>query len=382
MTISPRIAAELAKDAYSVHDERLFKAFIARKEFSSDSGKKEKLKAEVGSRIINTIDGFGLCAMGSGIFKNELFLIFRGSTSANYNADWVSNGRIGLTVSNTGLPVHAGFNQIFTSMLPKIKIFLKDIKQIKTVHCIGHSLGGAIATLAADWFKYNKGISVKLYTFGAPKPALAIFSNRLTYNLSKKHIHRVYHATDPVPMIPLFPFVHPPLPGFGHYIPSSESILSKDAHDMEKYMKSVEHLGDWEQLERRKPPFSIETAIEQWLKSKSPISSSSPHVWQWLNESLIYVLKKISYAFFTSVQAGVIGIVTIADTIAYMLRKGIDISEKVGELVLMLMRKIMQALGLPANKPKESFDQRFMRNIMLQLVEKTNEEARKVVRKL
>lgn len=239
MELMPRIAAELADDIYTIQNERLLPAFISRKEFSQAVGSSQHLNATVGSRLINTRDGFGVCVTGGGRHQNELFLIFRGSTSANYGADWISNARIGVNSSKTGLPVYLGFNHIFNSMLPQIQSFFKDLKQIKTVHCIGHSLGGAVATLAADWVNTNKGLSVKLYTFGAPKPGMMLFANRLSQKLGKQNIFRAYHPTDPVPMIPLYPFVQPPIPGFGHYIPFGESMISKEAHDIGNYVKSV-----------------------------------------------------------------------------------------------------------------------------------------------
>ncbi len=381
MELKPGTAAELAQDIYSVQYERLLLAFMSRKEFSQAKGSSQQLNAVVGSRLINTRDGFGVCAMGGDRYKNELFLIFRGSTSANFGADWVSNARIGVTSSKTGLPVHLGFNHIFNSMLPQLQSFLKDTKQVKTVHCIGHSLGGAIATLVADWVKSNKGVPVKLYTFGAPKPGMLLFANRLSSKLGKKNIFRAYHPTDPVPMIPLFPFVQPPLPGFGHYIPFGEGMISKEAHDIGKYVESVKDFG-WKQFERRRPPYSVENAVEQWLKSKSPVTANSPFIWQWINEAIIYILRKAFGAAATVLQGGFIGAVTLADTIAYMLRKGIELSIAIGEWVLLLMRKIMEVLGLKKVKTIETLDQTLMRNMMIKLIDKTNQEAKSAIQKI
>ena len=42
---------------------------------------------------------------------------------------------------------------------------------VGTVHCVGHSLGGALATLAAEWLKKSKvvnSVDVKLYKGGDP----------------------------------------------------------------------------------------------------------------------------------------------------------------------------------------------------------------------
>ena len=383
MELLPRIAAELADDVYIIQNERLLTAFMSRKEFLQEANIGIHLKAEVGfrSKFLNTRDGFGVCVMGGDKYLNELFLIFRGSTKANYGADWISNARIGVNSSKTGLPVHLGFNHIFNSMLPQLQSFMKDAKQVKSVHCIGHSLGGAIATLAADWIKSNKGLPVKLYTFGAPKPGMMLFANRLSQKLGKKNIFRAYHPTDPVPMIPLFPFVQPPLPGFGHYIPFGEGMISKEAHDIGKYVESVKDFG-WKQFERRRPPYSIEHAVEQWLKSKSPVTANSPFIWQWINEAIIYILRKISSAAAAILQGAVIGAVTLADTIAYLLRKGIDLSIAIGEWVFMLMQKILQVLGLRKVEKTESLNQTVMKNIMLQLIEKTNQEAKDAVRKI
>lgn len=379
--LSPRVAAELAKDIYLVQQERMLKAFLLRPEFSTKSEDAKHLKAEVGSRLINTRDGFGVCALGGNANKNELFVVFRGSTSANHNADWVSNARIGIEFSKNGMPVHIGFNSIFKSMLPQIREFIKSSKNIQTIHVIGHSLGGAIASLTADWLTSNSQANVKLYTFGAPKPGLFLFASNLTRKLGKQNVFRTYHATDPVPMIPLFPFVHPPLPGFGHYIPSSESILSADAHDIGKYLKSVK-TSSWSMLERRSPPYSMESAVENWLKSKAPVNASSPKIWQWINEALIYVIKKIVGAAAHILQSGFMGVMTLADTLAWILRKGLDIAKTIGQWVLFLMRKIMQVLGRKPVEKKEELSQSLMRSTMNQLMVKTSEEAKRAIQNI
>lgn len=380
--LSPRTAAELAKDVYGVQTEFALQGFLARPEFSHKKGEKQQLIAQVGGRIIkNASDGFGICAMGGKGYENELFLIFRGTTKANNNADWISNVRIGITPSKTGLPVHIGFNNIFTSMLPQIKEFIALNKNIIAIHCVGHSLGGAIATLAADWIKSSIGKTVKLYTFGAPKPGLILFSANFTRKLGKKNIFRTYHATDPVPMIPLFPFVHPPLPGFGHYIPSSESILSHEAHDMRKYINSISK-SSWSELERRSPPYSMETVVEQWLKSKIPVSASSPKIWEWINAALIYVLKKVAGAAIVAIQAGFIGALTVADTIAWILRKGIDLSKAASQWVIRLMRKIMQVLGMKVVESSKELTQTLMQNTLTRLMIRTTDEAKRAIMKI
>ncbi|BCD99355.1 hypothetical protein [Marinagarivorans cellulosilyticus] len=110
-TVPPSKAAKLAALVYAVQNERTSDLFFGDASFSTE--KAQTLQATVGSRLINTKDGFGACATGAGIYENDVFLVFRGSTFANYGADWISNARIGLEIGISGKPVHIGFNHIF-----------------------------------------------------------------------------------------------------------------------------------------------------------------------------------------------------------------------------------------------------------------------------
>lgn len=382
--LSPKIAAELAEQIYSVNkDSRDQKLFLARPEFQSEKGptQKQELTAEVGFRLLNTKDAFGMCVQGGKGYENDIFIIFRGSTSLA--ADWMTNARLGVQISDSGFPVHIGFNSAFKSMLPKIKDFLRDTNNSTTVHCIGHSLGGAVASITAAWLASNTTKTVKLYTFGAPKPGLFSFAKNLTSKVGKQNIYRTYHATDPVPMVPLFPFIQPPVPGFGHYIPSSEGILTAEAHDMRKYVHSVTK-SSWKNLERITPPYAIESSVKLWLESKTPVNASSHKIWQWINSSLIYVITKVIGASAVAINSMAMGAMTLADNIAWMLQKGIELGKKsgltdVGKWVLMLMNKIMQALGMGIPDDSVEMTQAFIRNIMIKLMRRTNGDAQKAV---
>ena len=269
-TLFPRLSAELAQDVYSVNsgNERELKIFLSRPIFQSDA--KKVLQADVGGRVINAYkDSFALAACGDGEYKNDLFLIFRGTTTNNNKADFLTDARIGLTSSSGGCPAHIGFCHAFASMKPAIDSFIKDHfknsnQPIRSVHCIGHSLGGAVATLAAEWAYGHVTKNVKLYTFGQPRVGLGFFATTLTYKLGKENIHRVFHTTDPVPMVPIFPYVHTPLPGLGHRIKSDHLIISGEAHKMKTYTDDVDG-KTWKQLERAVPVFNHEKAIKEWL---------------------------------------------------------------------------------------------------------------------
>jgi len=381
--ISPKIAAELADGIYAVQNELFLKIFMAKKFFSGDPREKVPIKAEVGSRLINTRDGFGVCARGGKGYEKDIFLIFRGTTMANYGADWVSNARIGVEMSNTGLPVHIGFNHIFSSMLPQIKTFLAGQKGDITVHCIGHSLGGAVATLAADWIKNHKAWAVKLYTFGAPKPGFEMFSRKLTTKLGAANIYRVYHSTDPVPMIPLYPFVHAPVPGNGYHLLSSESLLSAEAeaHSMGRYIKSV-GTSDWLAVGDPQPLSNNQKLVEHWLASDRSVNPFNPKTWDWINAGLQFVLKKVMAGSAAILQSLFVGGLTLADKVAWLLREGIDATKEAGEWVFRIMRKIIQALGIAVVDSVTELTRVFMRQILERLMQKINQEAVRAIRVL
>lgn len=382
--LEPRVAAEMADDVYLVQNQGLVSAFLTRPEFKSNPSVHKQLTAEVGHPFFRAAkDAFGLCAIGEGSYKKHMFIIFRGSTTANNKADWVSNFRVGVTPARTGLPVHKGFRKILDSMLPDIQQYLiQNANKVDVIHCIGHSLGGAVATLMADWVKssYREKV-VKLYTFGAPKAGLMMFNTNLTKKMGMDNIYRVFHATDPVPMIPLFPYVHAPFPGFGHYIYSNQNIASADAHDRKKYISSVKKLT-WNQFERRMPAFYVDSAIEDFLKSKLKVNPNSPKIWEWLNAALIYVLKKVIGVVVKGIFYTAMTGFTLVDTIAYMLMKGIDLIKGVSQWVVWLMQKIMQVLGRKVPKSKDELSREIIRESLTRVMEKVEEEARKAVQKI
>src|SRR5690606_23709742 len=112
---------------------------------------------------------------------------------------------------------------------------------------------------------------------------------------------------------------------------------------------------------------NVEHAIEEWLKSKIRVSASSPRIWEWINAALIYVLKKIGVAAVAVLEAGFIGVVTLADKIAWILRKGIDLAKDASTWVIHLMRKIMQVLGMKVIDAAKELTQVLLQRVLLRL---------------
>ncbi|MFL0802521.1 MAG: lipase family protein [Agarilytica sp.] len=378
----PDTAASLALAVYTLNAgvQRDLKAFLARREFSQGSSQ-TTLQAKTGGRIFRASkDGFGLCATGAGQYKGDLFLIFRGTTTANNNADMVTDARIGIERSTSGLPVHIGFNHTFKSMLPEIRSFIAESKITGTVHCIGHSLGGAVATLAADWAASSLSLPVKLYTFGQPRVGLTFFSSMLTQKLGSKNIHRVFHTTDPVPMVPVFPYLHTPLPGYGHRKISENPIISGEAHRMTAYTKGLGN--SWESLVSAPPINNHEAAIEEWLRSNANSNPMCPKTFEWLENAIIWLLKKQLSTLTVGLQWAAMGIHTFLDKVAWILAKGIEIGEKCAEYVKLFIRKVMKILGLNYQEGVTSISHAFLRYLLQSLVKRANDLAINAIRGL
>jgi hypothetical protein len=409
-TINPFDAAQLALSIYAIQNPKSAKVFFRTNKAIVAEGNHGALDATVGSRLINTRDTFGVCVHGAGEFENDVFLVFRGSTLANFGADWVSNARIGLEIGLSGRPVHIGFNHIFTSMEPQLKNFFNSLNgaKPKTVHCIGHSLGGAIATLAADWVNhYHRAGETKVYTFGAPRPATHLFAKNLTDRLTKNNIYRVYHESDPVPMIPIFPFCHAPFGNMAYLIHTKPMFWPTD-HKMGAYIKSVNAKGkSWQTLSPTGIHEPTDAQLKVWLESHIKVEPSSTNTWQWLGSALFFVLRKVIGFSLAQLQTAFIGAVTLADTLAAMLAKGLDDgdgpdgnhplsgtarrerrrgqqsadNQSASYWIERLLRKIMQVLGWPMVEAK-ALTRSFMQRALRQLIEKSHFEALRAVQGL
>ncbi|MHA2251619.1 MAG: lipase family protein [Candidatus Kariarchaeaceae archaeon] len=111
--------------------------------------------------------------------------------------------------------VHRGFNaarcSIWKSLtdillgdpVTKSKAWIDD--DVDKVIVTGHSLGGAVATLAAsalaNELKHKPNIKIGLVTFGAPRPGNVVFAKKVERAL-KNRIHRFVNVGDPTPHVP------------------------------------------------------------------------------------------------------------------------------------------------------------------------------------
>ena len=117
----------------------------------------------------------------------------------------VPEGRLGLDLSAAGVGArfHKGFVDAIASIWPPLSAGIEaEVKRLdRPVWLTGHSLGGALALLAA-WLLKRKFISVEeVSTFGAP-----MIGNRTACDAFNREfagrIHRYVNGRDPVPKLP------------------------------------------------------------------------------------------------------------------------------------------------------------------------------------
>lgn len=346
--LDARLAATLAQDAYRLKDEITRRVVLF--EYKDKFEVEEELKGKTGAFIVlKSSHVMGACAFGIGEHKGRAFVILKGTASG---FDGLTDLNAGLRRSSSGGQVHQGFQYTFESFLPQLQAFRMAAakrQDIHTIHCIGHSLGGALATLAADWLKSSTSYGVKLYTFGSPRVGFPFFSEDMTNRLQADNIFRVYHKTDPVPMVPTWPFTHVPDTGTDYLMDSGLALLPWEYHKIENYIRSVSDDKsdslDWPTLKAMRPPELLDKSVENWLKSDGAISLCL-NTARVIDAALIWVVKKIIHAGVAALVGAGTTTFTILDRLAYMMHKAYNFAEDLGYWVIRLITRIAQALGI------------------------------------
>jgi len=344
MSLTPTQAAKLAHAVYDIYEDgsSVKDAFLKTGTSSRFALKDDGARfSGVSGGTFGSPTGFGVVARSTGTDSNELLIVTRGTRFTSV-ADWYSNAMATMTVSSK--PVHSGFNKIFRSFKDELARKLPR-DRISRVHCVGHSLGGALANLVADWM-LNEGRAqeAELYTFGAPRVGFNRFAEHLTTGVKPQRIHRVYHHSDVVPMVPIWPFVHSPEPGDVCYVRAAGESERPDTeyHDMDLYTKSMKKHDDWSTLHKMAPPTNMDKQVAAWLASDSPLAFTT-NTFSLIGSSIKYV---VAQAAAMGLQFVVGGVVHAIDALAMFLVKAAQVGGALLTLVGNLMRRIMQAVGV------------------------------------
>jgi triacylglycerol lipase len=309
---------------------------------------------------------------GKGKYKGQAFVVFKGTASLY---DVLTGLNAGIKTSHTGVPVHQGFYYAFDSVLMELRQFVGGLKGVTTIHCVGHSLGGAIATLAAHWIKSKGGLKVNLYTFGSPRVGLNRFARTCTSRLQADNIYRVYHTTDPIPMLPTWPFTHVPDSSLDYQIYSPPSMPPWEHHFIRHYVDSAK-INCWDSIKSNRPKTYGQFAIESWLKSDGVVSLTA-NTLRLLDASLVYVLRHIGNALGIITIGAFSAHLTLLDRLAMILKKAIDVSVDVSVWVYRLIRKMARLVGITVKKGMD-LTVHFIRTVFIRLHTRIAEMVRRV----
>lgn len=123
-------------------------------------------------------------------------LVFRGTSNIG---QWVRDARL-LPVQHPWGHVHLGFRDGLAQVDQPLRDFAQAAEQAEYLWIAGHSLGGALAVMAAAWFT-ERGRSPTIYTFGQPRVGLGDFRDRCNAALPGR-MWRFVNQSDVVPRLP------------------------------------------------------------------------------------------------------------------------------------------------------------------------------------
>ena len=165
-----------------------------------------------------------------------IVVAFRGSASIR---NWITDAEFERTILVSGVDgtcskIHKGFERAMNSISAQLYSRLggcaiNRIQCCKPLFITGHSLGGALAILAALELQRNGFPIVQVYTFGQPRVGNADFRQRYDAVLGDKTFRMVFQE-DIVARVPHLPAWHDPYRHVGTevFIPSDVAIRSSD----------------------------------------------------------------------------------------------------------------------------------------------------------
>lgn len=299
------------------------------------------------SHLFGLSTGFALAGHGINNFEGDSVIAIRGTASLR---DGLTDANFGLSGGQNGNMVHAGFNKTFYTMKPQIEKFVQANIRDKingTVHLVGHSLGGALATLTADWIKVEYSLPVKLYTFGSPRVGLSGFSQAATNRMDK--IYRCTHGADPVAQVPLWPFSHAPYKGQEIRLDSGQGLKGA-AHKLNGtpgYLNTAKS-NSWDNLTVKANHF-LTAPVRLQYDNRNQASFTS--YWsEKISAALITLLKDAGYYSAVMAQAAIGTGLTFYDFLARTLDKVVKASASFADQTLGLIGHMLVFAGKAVEK--------------------------------
>jgi triacylglycerol lipase len=286
-----------------------------------------KLQSVFAGSTNGTSTGFGYVLSFNREGRRHVVVATRGTRYEHSKADIYTDLRGSMAPMAGVGPVHHGFRNTFDSVKIGLARDEKRLMDADVVHCVGHSLGGAVATLVAAHFA-GRGKDVKLYTFGSPRVGALGSSAAMEELLGNRNIFRVAHDLDPVTMLGPYPFSHvngsPEDENNMTLVSPTGKLLSFANHDMARYVDSVGDVGTtWANVRLASQAVDHDNAVlARWLlrSSDNPgwMTQGTAKGLSCLMKVLSHVLKRMGYAGVRGLTAIDMLSVTLANDLTRM----------------------------------------------------------------
>ena len=151
------------------------------------------------------VQGFSNKSSQGIVINHEDFIVaaFRGTDEI---ADWLDNLNVSSQPSALG-NIHTGFYKALMDIWPQMKSCIRSFRRAlddhpgKSLWLTGHSLGGALATLAAATLIEADETFYGAYTFGSPRVGDRVFARNFNVEVKNK-VFRFQNNNDLVSRIP------------------------------------------------------------------------------------------------------------------------------------------------------------------------------------
>ncbi len=303
-----------------------------------------RFTGKTGGYQYNRLSGFGYVAEGEGARQGEILIAIRG-TNPKSGRDWLTDARAGFCRGESGQPVHIGFQKTWESFAGDVRTFLQG-KNPSHVHCVGHSLGGALATLCADYCVANRVGLVSLYTIGAPRVGMAGFASGLTEKMGAENIYRISHAADPVTTVPIYPFCHVPYQTRNYLVGGNGLILNPFAHRMGSYARAIGQ-ASWSSLLDRSSHFLVADEVKRWLETVSVgggITAFAADSLSMIGRVLGWILEQE----YRNWGIECVNYYTALDHLAHMIERGVKFTKEAEDQLKTVMNAILRFIGRSA----------------------------------
>lgn len=150
-----------------------------------------------------------------GYDSSTIYVVFRGTTNLKNVLVDLAFFKKPVWEDLPDLKVHSGFRSSYLNLAPNVLLSIRtaSLKCASCKHVVftGHSLGAAVATIAAaDFARSNPSLSFELFTLGSPRVGNSEFAAYATKMVPMNT--RWSHANDPVVHLPM------KLQGFQHRV--------------------------------------------------------------------------------------------------------------------------------------------------------------------